>query len=135
MARVIQKIYRLCYVRDNILYFTDDFDNCWGDDWNDRPYEYNAEPPYEWIDEWTPEQNREHGHTHIKCIAKLWSEYYIKEPKDGYTNSPYSVEDINKGAIAWLWCEEVGALPAGATIEEAIEWLKKAGCKWGELHD
>lgn len=41
------KEYKLCYVEDNFAYFTNDFENQWGDDWNDRPYEHNAGEPYE----------------------------------------------------------------------------------------
>ena len=45
--------YRLCYIseQDELLsyklYFTDNFDTQWGDDWNDRPANCNAESPYE----------------------------------------------------------------------------------------
>ena len=51
----------------------------------------------------------------------------------GYLNSPYSVEQINKGAVPWLYCDDAGGLMGGATIDEAIAWLKKADLKWGEL--
>jgi hypothetical protein len=43
------------------------------------------------------------------------------------------VENINKGAIAWLYSDEAGGLMAGATMAEAIEWCRKAKVKWGEL--
>ena len=45
--------YQLCYVSCVDpwgmfeLYFTNNFNDQWGDDWNDRPAESNAEPPYE----------------------------------------------------------------------------------------
>lgn len=29
------------------MYFTPDIENQWGDDWDDRLYEHNADPPYE----------------------------------------------------------------------------------------
>ena len=29
------------------MYFTSDMTAQWGDDWDDRPYEHNAGPPYE----------------------------------------------------------------------------------------
>ena len=38
---------RLCYLENNIMYFTSDIKNQWGDDWDDRPYEHNAGKPYE----------------------------------------------------------------------------------------
>ena len=39
-------IYKLCYVDGNEAWFTSDWKNQWGDDWNDRPYEHNAGSPY-----------------------------------------------------------------------------------------
>ena len=134
----MSKRYRLCYVRENILFFTDNFKNQWGDDWNDAPYEHNAEEPYdrkyytEYDDKWCIE----HGCGNIKNIAFLgYDGYKIKQPKDGHFNSPYSVETINKKAVPWLYNEEAGALFAGATMAEAKRWLKKAGVMWGELHE
>lgn len=80
------------------------------------------------------EENKKHGHAHIKYIAFMsWD--MIDEPCSYGVNSPYCVEDINKGKVAWLYHNEAGALMVGATIEQAIEWLKKANCKWGELHE
>lgn len=39
--------YVLCFVKGNRAYFTrKDLDEQWGDDWDDRPYEYNAGEPY-----------------------------------------------------------------------------------------
>ena len=125
------KQFKLCYVDENVMYFTDNFEHQWGDDWNDAPYECNAEPPYEWIDEWSEERNLE-SRGHIRYIGYMTS-WDIKTPNRGYLNSPYSVEQINKGAVPWLYCDDAGGLMGGATIDEAIEWLKKAGLKWGEL--
>ena len=126
-------VYKLCYVDDNILYFTDHFETQWSDDWNDRPYEHNAEPPYTWNDEWSEEENIKHGHGHIRIFAHEHN-WLIKKPCDNYDyNSIYSVEDINGGAIAWLFCEDAGSLMAGSTINQAKEWFKKANTKFGEL--
>ena len=127
MAKKDEKL-RLCYVDENIMYFTDNFEHQWGDDWNDRPYEHNAEPPYELKDD-EPVRG---GYGHIRKIA-FENRWYIRRPCDGHLNSPYSVEDINKGAIAWLYSEEAGGLMAGATMDEAIEWCRKAKIKFGEL--
>ena len=125
--------YKLCYVRDNIMYFTDDFENVHGDDFNDAPYECNAGTPYSWSKYLTDEENKEYGHTHLRYLGFYSEDVWIKEPCDYGYNSYFSVEDINKGAVAWLYCEEAGGLMAGATIEEAIEWCKKANVKCGEL--
>lgn len=126
----MNKQFRLCYVDENVMYFTDNFEHQWGDDWNDAPYECNAEPPYEWRDDLTDEENKHHGH--IRYIGYMTS-WEIRTPNCGYLNSPYSVEQINKGAVPWLYCDDAGGLMGGATIDEAIAWLKKAGLKWGEL--
>ena len=125
-----EKEFRLCYVDENVMYFTDNFENQWGDDWNDAPYEHNAEEPYEWRDDLTEEENKYHGHIRYIGYRTSWE---IRTPDVGYLNSPYSVEQINKGAVPWLYCDEAGGLMGGSTIDEAIEWLKKAGLKWGEL--
>jgi hypothetical protein len=124
--------FRLCYVDDNVMYFTDNFKGIYGDDWDDTPYEHNAEPPYEWNDKETDEWNIKHHHGHIRKIA-FEHHWYIRRPCDGHLNSPYSVEDINKGAIAWLYSDEAGGLMAGSTMAEAIEWCRKGKIKWGEL--
>ena len=76
---------RLCYVKYPWCYFTYDFDNETGDDWDDRPYEYNAGQPY----------LRNGG-------FRVAYEGSFAEPNESHTNSPFSVDDINRGAVAWL---------------------------------
>lgn len=120
--------YKLCYVDKNVLYFTDNFENQWGDDWNDAPYEHNAGEPYEV----TLDNPVREGYGHIKLIAHE-DDWHIKRPCDGCLNSQWSVEDINKGAVPWLYCEEAGPLMAGATMAKAKKWLTQVGVKWGEL--
>ena len=106
--------YKLCYVYDGMCYFTPrKLEDQWGDDWNDRPYEHNAGAPYE-----------EMKGKKIK-IKKLYIRPItatIIEPCDGYTNSPYSVEDINNGAAPWLIIDSTytTTIYAGTTIEEFI---------------
>ena len=134
----MSKQYKLCYVDENILYFTDNFANQWGDDWDDAPYEYNASEPYErkYYTEYDDEWCVKNGKGNIRKIAfDRYDGYYIKQPKDGFCNSPYSVEAVNKKAVPWLYNEEAAALFAGATMAEAKRWLKKAGVLWGELHE
>lgn len=124
--------YKLCYVDNNILYFTDDFNTCRGGNWHKAPYEHNSDPPYTIDEDLTEEENKEFGHTNLRYIAYL-SNYRVHQPYYGHLNSPYSVEDINNGAIPWLYHENAGGLVAGATIKEAFEWFKKANIKCGEL--
>ncbi|MBO5630967.1 MAG: hypothetical protein J5965_18010 [Aeriscardovia sp.] len=123
------KEFRLCYVDENIMHFTDNFEHQWGDDWNDKPYEHNAGEPYGL----KPNEPVRDGYGHIRLIAFISSDWYIRRPCDGHLNSPYSVEDINHGAVAWLYSDDAGGLMAGSTMDEAIEWCRKGKIKWGEL--
>lgn len=59
----------------------DDCDDYWGDDWNDAPYEHNADVVY-------PEYIQ--GYVEFAFS----SEYSVCEACDGYLNSPFSKEDM-----------------------------------------
>ena len=121
--------FRLCYVDENIMYFTDNFENQWGDDWNDSPYEHNAGEPYEIEDS---EGSKQEGYGHIRRFAFLKHWDWQTPCKESFS-SPYSVKDINAGAVAWLYSKRAGSLNAGATIDEAKEWIKKSGSAIGEI--
>ena len=98
------------------LYFTNDLENQWGDDWDDAPYEYNAEIPY---DDKTniiviPVTLMYSFLTNLdgdnddydKLFAKCPNYHYcdLRFPKDwGGINSPFCVDDINGGAVAWIY--------------------------------
>lgn len=125
------KEFRLCYVDNNIMYFTDNFENQWGDDWNDAPYDCNAGTPYEWNDKEDDDWNNRHGHLRYIGFMPEWNVKIAGQM--GVYNNPYSVEEINKGVVAWLYSDKAGGLHGGATMEEAIAWCKKAEVKWGEL--
>lgn len=73
----------------------------WGDDWNDTPYEHNAELPYD--DHWKNKISIEHEILQIPFAYK--EEITFKLPADWSWggNSAFSVEDINSGAIAWIF--------------------------------
>lgn len=85
---------KLCYVSDSYdhdhfeVWFTNNLTKQWGDDWDDAPYEHNAGDPYDHHDDATP-------------VMYIVNGDYIL-PDDGYLNSPYSVESINRRAVAWL---------------------------------
>lgn len=122
--------YKLCYVRGNFAYFTTQaLGEQWGDDWNDAPYEHNAGLPY------TPSQ-------HDLKQGKSWSieqvafDADLVTPDDGHCNSPYSVEQINAGAVAWLrscfWRSGPPiVVPAGVSIEQFTALVHQAG---GEVY-
>lgn len=110
----------LCFVRDQWAYFTTQpLADQHGDDWNDVPYEHNAEEPDEPRD----------GNT-WRIIKVAWDGPY-RTPRDGHVNSPWSVEQINAGAVAWLIPDYApdGArpIPAGVTLDEFRERMHEAG--------
>ena len=125
------KEFRLCYVSGNILYFTNNFEGQSGDDWDDVPYEHNAGEPYRDSDDCLDHAYR----GNIRMVA-YYPQWDIKQPCDNYEyNSPFCVDSINKGRqIAWLynWFTKTG-LFAGATLEEAVKWLRDNNTPCGEL--
>ena len=141
------KIFRLCYVDAPWAYFTtQELEKQWGDDWNDAPYEHNAGEPYR------PHKELSVPIRNEKCDVVEWcktSEYVddvpgweikkvafegsLETPSSihGY-NSPWSVEQINRGAVAWLQ-DRYGysdvVIPAGTTLEDFKKLVAKAGGK------
>ena len=93
------------------LYFTNDLEKQWGDDWDDAPYEYNAETPYDHdtdiivipicltyfrLNDIEDDKEFDNYPNYSKCD--------IKFPKDwGGINSPFCIDDINGGAVAWIY--------------------------------
>lgn len=127
----MKKEYRLCYVDGQKAYFTDNFEKQWGDDWNDKPYECNAGEPYnswsELIEDNEDIFKRKYKHHQIKLKTLYfetndWSE---RKPCD---MGRFSVEEINKGTIAWVHTDEFNIL-AGTEIEEFIKIIKENGGK------
>ena len=104
--------FRLCYVDGAFAWFTSHFEEEWGDDWNDAPYEHNAGRPY--------------GYHYSKLreyvahsIVKVAFDGPFDQPNSQHVNSPYSVEAINNGLVPWLvvWPVKSGAfIRAGATL-------------------
>ena len=126
-------MYRLCYIENNVMYFSDNFPSCRADDWDDAPYEHNAGTPYEYREDLSVKENRENGYSRLRYVGYV-PDWEIKTPAErfGY-NTPFSVDDINNGAVPWLYHEKYGGLMAGTTINKAIKWLRKAGIKCAEL--
>lgn len=95
----------------------------WGDDWNDSPYEHNAGYPYDEISKY--------GEFEIIKIpfgiksTRVW----VRFPEDyGGGNSPFSIEDINYGAVAWIYasCYHKGiSIHGGDSIEVFLNKLKE----------
>jgi hypothetical protein len=108
-----------------------------GDDWNDVPYEHNASEPYDDIVVETEEKNgvkfvtKTTKHIIVKVPFAVKSFSY-KIPRDyGHYNSPFSVDMINMGAVAWIFdeCdgkrENMTSIYAGVNMYEFINKLKR----------
>lgn len=121
--------FRLCYVENGWAWFTtQDVRKQWGDDWNDAPYEHNAGEPYAWMS-----YMGERG-TELYSLLKVAFDGPLETPDAWHLNSPWSVEQINSGAVAWLVTARYTsgpqvAIPAGTTLAEFIELVKRAGGK------
>lgn len=110
-------------------YFTPlDLKEQWGDDWNDAPYDCNAGIPY---DEITLETEEKDG---LRFATKRKEYTIIMVPFDvsyncvfpseyGY-NTPFSVQDINNTAVAWMYNGE-SVIHAGVNPYEFVERVKK----------
>jgi hypothetical protein len=117
----------LCFVSGDSAYFTPrPLSEQWGDDWDDAPYEHNAGMP---------------STDGVEIVCVKWESELLVEPKDGFTNSPYTVEQINRGDVPWLqptqWSNDHGGprieIFAGATVSEFVALIRKAdGRIWEE---
>lgn len=124
------KEYKLCYVEGNKAWFSDNFENQWGDDWDDRPYECNAEVPYT---SWGEEIGEDEEGKPIYKEHKIKHKTLYFEAEDWMDERPcdigrFSVEDINKQAVAWVHTSKFNIL-AGTTIEKFIETIENNGGK------
>lgn len=118
----MEKKYYLCYIDEHKAWFTSNWEKQWGDDWNDSPYECNAGDPYN--------EYYEEGKKYkidLKCL-------YFDMPNDGAwgifpcDRGKWSVEDINKGAVAWIYDEYIDlVIPAKTEINEFIEKIESKG--------
>jgi hypothetical protein len=119
----INDIAKLCYVQGSCAYFTtQDLAKQWGDDWNDAPYEHNCGEPYTG-DEW-------------EIVEVSFAGCKLEEPDEWHTNSPYSVQDINKRAVPWLQSGKYGTrdkednpvqIWAGITLEDFTKTIQRIG--------
>lgn len=116
---------QLCFVKENVAYFTTrSLDEQGGDDWGDIPYEHNAGAPYEaWRDDedWA-------------IVRVAFDDYgngtHLVDPSHGHMNSPFSVVMINRDKkVPWL-VSLTGTdtkLYAGTTLLEFTETLTSLG--------
>jgi len=111
----------LCYVDGPWAYFTTQaLEDAWGDDFDDAPYEHNAGTPYGPC-----------KHEKFEIIKVAWDGDF-ETPSFGHCNSPWSVEQINAGAVAWLRTSRYSpgkpvVIPAGTTMERFYALIRKGG--------
>ena len=112
--------YQLCYVKDGDCYFANtEPEKVWGDDWDDAPYEHNAGEPYS------------HREEYEVFRLKIDTGNNLLEPCEYHTNSPYSVQDINRKRVSWLrtaeWIESHFVIHAGTTVKDFVKTLQSNG--------
>ncbi len=112
-----EKEYKLCYINENKAYFTDSFEKQWGDDWDNAPYEYNAGEPYSAYYE-----DKKRYKIDIKELYFELPSYWDYLPYE--RGHCYSVEQINKGATAWLEAADL-SIKAGTSLEEFKKVVKE----------
>jgi len=122
--------FRLCYVDGPWAWFTTaELKDQWGDDWNDAPYEHNAEQPYAWREGMKCRDGSDKPPYELFRVA--WNGP-LETPDEWHSNSPYSVEDINAGAVAWLATARYAsgpkiAIQAGTLFPDFVRLVEAAG--------
>lgn len=129
--------YELCFVRGGrwgdeeiMLYFTElDVKKQKGDDWDDIPYEHNAETPN------TKDYDKEiepgvYEDIDILKLILSPNSYFCKlnTPCTGVDNSRYSVNDINNKLIPWVTIQikdEKIPIWAGTTVNQFLEIINQ----------
>lgn len=127
--------FQLCYVERGFAWFTScPLDSQWGDDWDDAPYEHNAGHPYPHHYEGTGKDRKPVDHV----LYKVAWEGPWETPDAHATNSRWSIQMINRGAVAWLvpeaWLthsDDLRPIPAGTTLAKFHELVKLGG---GEVY-
>lgn len=107
-----------------------------GDDWNDRPYECNAGEPY---DDWSELiEDNEVRHKRKYKQHPIYIETLYFETNDWCESKPcekgsFSVEEINKGAIAWIITDKF-CIQAGTTMKDFIKIIiENGGSIWKKI--
>ena len=140
MADYAAKGYALCYIeRDNRfdvrddddyakqmgvrLFFTSiDLENQWGDDWNDAPYDCNAGWPYDSCYKEKDFNGNWKEYDILVLYVSYECEHFPTLPEEYGYNSPFCVESINQGAVAWMFFgKDCKPIYAGATPLDVFE--------------
>ena len=117
-------------------YFTPlPLDEQWGDDWNDAPYDCNAGDPYDDVIDEVEEKDglkfvtKSHEITIVR-IPFVIKSYNASLPKDYGYNTPFCIQSINHGAVAWIYDYnstngKYVTVGAGDTPEEFLKKLEQ----------
>lgn len=130
--------YQLCFVDESPwdvvfkVYFTQakNLSLQWGDDWNDAPWEHNAEPPYDHI---SIEHDGEYRRYPVAIVDVFCEGPWTTTAQKYAPNSPYSVQDINAGDAPWLlpdsWNRQKHPPPimAGTSLRDFIRIVTEHG--------
>lgn len=107
----------------------------WGDGWSKCPFEYNSDYPYE-----TQTKQTQSGiETDIAKIIEVpfFKPDFLELPNEMTgSNSPFSVEMINSGAIAWLFdIKNNVSISAGTNILEFVDTIERIVETNGEIEE
>jgi len=117
---------QLCYVELPFVWFTMNLREQSGDDWNDAPYDCNAGPP-------TLRRGQDWKIFRVAVFANPYK-HQLMTPDSSHSNTWWSVDDINSGAVPWLRLTEsdwnpqsIATLMAGITYSEFKEFAARYG--------
>lgn len=129
--------------KTHYMFFTDDLNKQWGDDWDDAPYEHNAGWPYDFdtniicvpfsIIYSHILRGNEEDILSVDDVFKNFKNCVLKCPSSYNINSPFSVDMINGGAIPWIWLGKYDArklvdsvaINGGDTVEQVADKVFK----------
>jgi len=111
---------RLCIIRNDFACFVSDYENVRGDDWNDAPYDCNADWPYKEFEQ-------------IKVYFEDGNCFY--RPGTSWTQY-YSLDTMRKYKIPFIICaNDGGNIIPGMTLKAFIEIIKANGGAVYELKE
>lgn len=128
-------MFQLCYIEKPWAYFTTlPLDVQWGDDWNDAPYEHNAGRPY--MPRERCSQDWDVDGSPLWEVIRIAFDGPFETPAEYHPspNSPWSVEEINRGEVPWLTHENDRGicLYAGAGLTTFRQFIRNNG---GEIYE
>lgn len=118
------KDYELCYIEDNFAWFTNNFKEQSGDDWDDAPYELNAGEPYD--------SRCGDKYQTIDLVKVAFRSFNLHTPADNSYRC--SVDYINSGHLPWLGSNKYYPtthveIYAGMRLEDFINTLELEGAE------